>query len=298
MRQWRMPANLHPTRAAAWMLAAVAIFSLMDAAMKQLSEHYPPMQVALLRGASSLPFVLAWVLGSAGLRSLAPVRWSLHLLRAVLGIAMIGGFAYALKRLPLSTAYAIIFVSPMLVAALSVLLLGEKVGPKRWLAIAVGLVGVLVVLRPGGGGALSLAGWMALLSALAYATASVTVCLQARTETSQAMVVWFLALMALGGGLLAIPDWVPLRAEDAWRIAALGLSGALAQVALTRAFQLGEASMVAPLEYTGLLWVAALDWLLWRTLPGTQVWIGAAIIIASGVYLLRREPAHAESEHP
>ena len=288
----------NPGRAAAWMLAAVAIFSLMDAAMKQLSEHYPPMQVALLRGASSLPFVLAWVLGSAGLRSIAPVRWSLHLLRAALGIAMIGCFAYALKRLPLSTAYAIIFVSPMLVAALSVLLLGEKVGPKRWLAIAVGLVGVLVVLRPGGGGALSLAGWMALLSALAYATASVTVRLQARTETSQAMVVWFLALMALGGGLLAIPDWVPLRAEDAWRIAALGLSGALAQVALTRAFQLGEASMVAPLEYTGLLWVAALDWLLWRTLPGTPVWIGAAIIIASGVYLLRREPAHAESEHP
>src|SRR5690606_35078940 len=135
--------------AAGWMVAAIASFSLMDAAMKQLSAHYPPLQVTLLRGAASLPFVLAWVMATAGPRSIIPRRWGLHLLRGVLGRAMIGCFVSALKRMPLSPASTIYFVAPLLVAARSVPLLGEHVGPRRWTAIAIGLVGVIVVLRPG-----------------------------------------------------------------------------------------------------------------------------------------------------
>ena len=293
----------HPARAALWMLGAVAAFSLMDASMKLLSARYPPMQVTMLRGAASLPFVLAWVLATAGPRSLLPRRWGLQLLRGVLGIVMIVCFVYALKRLPLSTAYTIYFVSPLLVAALSVPLLGERVGPRRWTAIAIGLAGVLVVLRPGMGGIVSLAGFMVLLAALAYAIASVTVSLLTRTDTPQSMVVCFLAVMALGAGILAIPEWTPLRADDGWLIAGMGLAGALGQVALTRAFQLGEASMVAPLEYTGLVWVIAWDWLLWATLPDRATWLGAAIIVASGLYLMRRERvkrvrAPGPLEHP
>lgn len=285
------------------MLGAVAAFSLMDASMKLLSARYPPMQVTMLRGAASLPFVLAWVLATAGPRSLLPRRWGLQLLRGVLGIVMIVCFVYALKRLPLSTAYTIYFVSPLLVAALSVPLLGERVGPRRWTAIAIGLAGVLMVLRPGMGGIVSLAGFMVLLAALAYAIASVTVSLLTRTDTPQSMVVCFLAVMALGAGILAIPEWTPLRADDGWLIAGMGLAGALGQVALTRAFQLGEASMVAPLEYTGLVWVIAWDWLLWATLPDRATWLGAAIIVASGLYLMRRERvrrvrAPGPLEHP
>lgn len=278
-----------PIRAVAWMLAAVAAFSLMDAAMKLLSAHYPPLQVTMLRGAASLPFVLVWVLASAGARSIVPVRWGLHLLRGALGMAMIGCFVYGLKRMPLSTAYTIYFVSPLLVAALSVPLLGERVGPRRWSAIAIGLVGVIVVLRPGVDGLVSLPGLMVLLAAVSYAVASVTVSLLTRTDTSQSMVVWFLLIMVLGAALLAIPHWVPLRPAHAGLIAGMGLTGALGQVALTRAFQSGEASMVAPLEYTGLVWVIGWDWLLWRALPDRATWIGAAIIVASGLYLLRRE---------
>ena len=127
-----------PLAAIGWMLAAVATFSLMDAGMKQLAAHYPPLQVTMLRGAASLPFVLVWVLATAGARSIVPVRWGLHLLRGVLGMVMIGCFVFALKRMPLSTAYSIYFVAPLLVAALSVPLLGERVGPRRWTAIAIG----------------------------------------------------------------------------------------------------------------------------------------------------------------
>ena len=271
------------------MLSAVAFFSLMDAGMKLLSASYPTLQVTMLRGAASLPFVLVWVLATAGPRSILPVRWGLHLLRGALGMVMIGCFVYALRSLPLSTAYSIYFVAPLLVAALSVPLLGERVGPRRWVAIGVGLVGVLVVLRPGVDGFISLPGLMVLLAATAYAIAAVTVSLLTRTDTPQSMVVWFLLIMAVGAGLLAWPQWQPLQWQHAGLIAGMGLAGALGQIALTRAFQLGQASMIAPLEYTGLVWVIGWDWLLWRTLPDAATWTGAAIIVASGLYLLRRE---------
>ena len=271
------------------MLSAVAFFSLMDAGMKLLSESYPTLQVTMLRGAASLPFVLVWVLATAGPRSILPVRWGLHLLRGALGMVMIGCFVYALRSLPLSTAYSIYFVAPLLVAALSVPLLGERVGPRRWVAIGVGLVGVLVVLRPGVDGFISLLGLMVLLAATAYAIAAVTVSLLTRTDTPQSMVVWFLLIMAVGAGLLAWPQWQPLQWQHAGLIAGMGLAGALGQIALTRAFQLGQASMIAPLEYTGLVWVIGWDLLLWGVLPDRMTWIGAAIIMASGLYLLRRE---------
>jgi drug/metabolite transporter (DMT)-like permease len=278
-----------PLAAVAWMLAAVASFSLMDAGMKLLAAHYPVLQVTMLRGAASLPFVLAWVLATAGPRSIVPVRWGLHLLRGALGMAMIGGFVFALKWMPLSTAYTIYFVAPLLVAALSVPLLGEKVGPRRWTAIAIGLVGVIVVLRPGVGGIISFPGLMVLLAATAYAVAAVTVSLLTRTDTPQSMVVWFLLIIAMGAGLAAIPGWVPLHRGHAALILGMGLAGAFGQIALTYAFMRGDASLIAPLEYTGLVWVIAWDWLLWRTLPDAATWAGAAIIVASGLYLLRRE---------
>lgn len=284
-----MRSSKSPAHAIVWMLAAVAFFSLMDAGMKMLSASYPTLQVTMLRGAASLPFVLVWVLATAGPRSIIPVRWGLHLLRGVLGMVMIGCFVYALRTLPLSTAYTIYFVSPLLVAALSVPLLGEHVGPRRWVAIGIGLVGVLVVLRPGVEGIISLPGLMVLVAALAYAIASVTVSLLTRTDTSQSMVVWFLVIMAVGAGLLAWPQWQPLQWKHAALIAGMGLAGALGQIALTRAFQLGQASLVAPLEYTGLVWVIGLDLLLWGVLPDRWTWLGGAIIVASGLYLLHRE---------
>jgi len=280
------------------MLVSVALFALMDAGLKMLSAHYPPFQVAAMRGLSSLPIVLAWALWTAGPMSLLRVRWPLHLLRGVLGIAMMASFVYALKRLPLSTAYSIFFVAPLLITALSVPILGEHVGPRRWTAIGIGLLGVLVVLRPTGEGVLSMAGLAVLVAAAGYAVSAITVRVIARTDTTQAITFWLLALMALGAGALALPDWVPLRAQDAWIIGAIGIAGALGQYTITEAFRLGEASLIAPLEYTALVWGVALDLALWGVLPDRITWIGAAIIIASGLYLIRREKVHAEAERP
>ena len=289
----------HDHRRSVWMmLAAVLMFALMDAGLKTLSAHYPPLQVATLRGLSSLPLVLAWVLLTTGLRPLLRIRWSLHLLRGVLGIMMMGSFIYGLKRLPLSTAYSIFFVAPLLITALSVPILGEKVGPRRWTAIAIGLLGVLIVLRPTGAGVLTWAGLAILVAALGYAVSAITVRVLARTDSNQAMVFWMLVMLAIGSGVLAWPGWVSLRMEDAWLIAGVGISGSLGQYTLTEAFRRGEASLIAPLEYTALIWGVALDLALWGVLPTAITWLGTAIIITSGLYLLRRERVHAEAEHP
>ena len=166
------------------MLVAVALFALMDARLKLLSAHYPPFQVAAMRG---LRRCRSCWLGAAtiGCAPLFRVRWSLHLLRGVLGIGMMAAFVYALRTLPLSTTYSIFFVAPLLITALSVPFLGERVGPRRWTAIGVGLVGVLVVLRPTGAGVLSLAGMAVLLSALCYAISAITVRLLAKTDRSR-----------------------------------------------------------------------------------------------------------------
>lgn len=283
-------------RAVLVMLAAVALFALMDAGLKTLSERYPPFQVATLRGAASLPLVLAWSLATVGWKPLLRVRWPLHVLRGVIGIAMMAAFVYALKRMPLSTAYTIFFVAPLLITAMSVPFLGERVGPRRWTAIGIGLLGVLVVLRPSGAGMISAAGLAVLLAAFGYAVSAITVRLLARSDSNQAMVVWLLALMALGAGLLAWPDWRPVRHDDAWLIAGIGVVGALGQYAITHAFRHGEASLLAPLEYTALVWGVLLDAFVWGVLPDSITWLGAGIIIASGLYLMRREGARAPVE--
>ncbi|NDK40063.1 DMT family transporter [Pseudoxanthomonas gei] len=280
------------------MLLAVALFALMDAGLKLLSPHYPPLQVAALRGLASLPLVLVWVAWTARPNTLWHVHWPLHVLRGVLGIGMMFGFVYGLRTMPLSTAYAITFVAPMLVTAMAGPLLGEKVGPGRWVAIVVGLVGVLVVLRPTGQGMATLGGLAILLAAICYAASAITVRLLAQRDSIQAMVLWFIVLLSLGAGVLAAPNWRPLQVADLWVIAGVGLSGSLAQVALTEAFRRGEASLIAPFEYSALVWGVGLDLALWHVLPDGVTWIGAGIIVVSGLYLLRREKVHMESEHP
>jgi len=290
--------NAHQGRAMLTMLVAVAMFAMMDAGLKQLTTHYPPFQVASLRGAASLPLVLVWALATGGLAPLLRVRWSLHLLRGVLGVAMMATFVYAVSKLPLSTTYSIFFVAPLAITALSVPVLGEKVGPRRWAAIVVGLIGVIVLLRPTGEGMISLAALAVLVAALMYAISAITVRILARTDSTQAMMVWLMVMIAVGAGALAWPEWVAIRREDLWLIAGIGLAGAFGQYAITEAFRMGEASAIAPLEYTALVWGVLFDLTFWGVLPDAITWLGAAIIVASGLYLIRREKVHAEAEHP
>jgi drug/metabolite transporter (DMT)-like permease len=280
------------------MMIAVFMFSLMDTAMKLLAAHYPAMQVAALRSLSSLPLVCAYVAWRGGFSTILRVRWSLQLLRAVVGIAMLALFAYGLKKLSLAEAYSIFFIAPALITALSVFVLKEKVNLARWIAIAVGLAGVLVVLRPEGGGFLTLGGLAILGSAVCYAISAIGARVLARSDSSEQIMFWLMLMMAIGATVLAAPGWVAVGADHIALLLGLAVSGFFGQLAITEAFSHGEASVVAPFEYSALAWGVAIDWMLWQTLPDEYTLVGAAIIIGSGIYLVRHEKVHAEAEHP
>ena len=287
--------NLHSIYA---MLTAVAMFSFMDTTMKLLSAHYPAMQVTAMRALSSLPLLCGYMLYRGAFKGVLRVRWSMQIFRAVLGIVMLTTFAFGLKSLSLAEAYSIFFIAPALITALSVWVLKEHVGAGQWVAIVVGLLGVLVVLRPEGTGFLSLGGLAILAAAACYAVSAISARVLARTDSTESMMFWLLTMMATGAVALSYHIWVPVRAEHGWILLALALSGFFGQLAITKAFSTGRASIVAPFEYTALAWGVAIDWMLWQVLPDGYTLLGAGIIIASGIYLVRRESVHAEAEHP
>lgn len=275
------------------MLAAVGVFSVMDALMKQLSGRYPAIQIACLRGAASLPFVLLTYAWTRELRSLMPVRFGLHLLRATLAVLMLWGFLWALARSSMADTYAVFMCAPLLVVLVASLLLGEQVRLHHWLAILAGLGGVFVMLEPSIEGFASLAGLATLGSALAYAVIVVLVRVLARTDTTASMVFWYLLMLSIGAAAIAAPGWVPIRAADWPWIAAIGLTGWAGQYLITEAFRLAPASLVAPYEYTALVWAVGLDWAIWQALPGARMLTGSAIVVAAGLYLLHRERLRA-----
>ncbi len=280
------------------MLVAVCLFSLMDAGLKLLSPHYPALQVTAMRAIASLPFVVVYISlrGSAG--SLLKIRWSLHLLRGVLGISMLALFTYGLRSLPLSEAYSLFFIAPLLITALSVPLLKETVGAARWVAIFVGLLGVLIVLRPGTENLVSLGSLAVLAAAVCYSVSAISVRIISRTDSSDSMVFWAMTMIAIGAGCLAVPNWQPIEHRHFLVLAGVGITGFFGQVAITAAFQKGEASVIAPFEYSALALGLGLDWLLWRTLPDSIALLGALVIVASGLYLISKEKTHVEAEHP
>ena len=286
MRQARL-------RAIAYMLAAVAVFSCMDALLKLLSAWYPPLQVAVLRGAASLPFTLLPLVISGRLGELRPRRWPMHLLRGVLTVVLLGSFIYAVRELSLANAYAVFLSAPLIVAALSVPLLGERGNARTWVAILAGLAGVIIMLRPTSSGLASWGALAALVAATAYALSAIAVRVLTRTESTASVVFWTIGLMTLISAVLAAPAWVAIAARHWPWIVALGVVAAVGQHLLTQAFRLAPPSLVAPFEYTSLLWGIAIDRVVWHVLPSARVVLGGGVVIVSGLYLIWRERAQA-----
>ena len=271
------------------------MFAVMDSLLKRLSPHYAPMQLTFLRCMASLVLVVAAVAWRKSWAMLRPTNPMLHLLRGVLGILMLGGFVYAVRRLHLAQTYSLFLCAPILMAALSVPLFGDKVPARRWWAIAVGLVGVLVVLQPWSGGFGSLAGTAAAaLACICYALSGLTVRALGRGNTTIGMVFWFLVAAGAGSGCLAVPDWHPVVGGDWYWLAAIGVSGSLGQLWLTDAFRRAPASVVGPFEYTAIVWAFGIDWFFWSAAPTPSLVIGAAIVIASGIYIILDERRLAE----
>ena len=276
-------------KAIAFMVTAVAAFSGMDTLLKLLSEHYPPMQVVALRGAAAVPFMVVPLLVMGRLKALKPVRMGMHLLRALLQLFVLVTFVYAVRALSLADAYSIFLSAPLIVTALSVPLLGEHVGWRRWIAVCVGLVGVLTMLKPSASSLVSLGAVAALLSAAGYAFNSIALRIITRTDSTVSVTFWMISLMAVMALCFAAPQWIPIRGEDWLLLAAIGFFSAIAQHLLTEAFRNAAPSVVAPFEYTALLWGIGIDRVVWGVLPSSRVYIGGGIVIASGLYLIWRE---------
>jgi drug/metabolite transporter (DMT)-like permease len=285
-----------PLKAIVFMLTAVAAFSGMDTFLKLLSVHYPPIQVVALRGAAAIPFMLLPLVVMGRLRILKPVRIGMHLMRGVLMLLVLITFVYAVRALSLADAYAIFLAAPLIVTALSVPLLGEHVGWRRWVAICVGLVGVITMLQPSASSLVSWGAVAAFISATGYAFNAIALRIITRTDTTASVVFWMIGLMTLVAVCIAAPHWVPIRREDWALLAAIGVFSTIAQHLLTEAFRNAAPSVVAPFEYTALLWGIAIDRVVWGVFPTSRVYIGGGIVIASGLYLIWRE--HRTSASP
>lgn len=271
-------------------LAAMAMFSCMDAMLKVLSGVYPPAQVTAMRGFASMPLVLAWVAWQGGFSQVfnRRLRWPLHLVRAVFGLMTMILFTAGLRDMGLAEAYTLTFISPLVVTLLASPILGERVRLQHWIALLIGLLGVLVALRPDQSGFLTLGALAVLGAAVTYATGGVLGRLLSRTDPAVSLVFWSTASLAVGGLILGWSSWVPLR-EAHWPVLlGIGVVGFIAQVTISDAFRHGQAATVAPFEYSALAWAVLIDWLIWSQLPDGYTMLGAAIIVGSGLYVLRR----------
>jgi drug/metabolite transporter (DMT)-like permease len=282
-------AQSRPLKAIVLMLAAVVAFTGMDTLLKILAPYYSAMQIATLRGAASIPFMLIPLALTGRLAALKPVRFGMHLLRALLQLIVLGSFVYAVRYLPLADAYAIFLAAPLIVTALSVPLLGERVEWRRWIAVSVGLIGVVTMLRPSASNLVSVGSIAAIISAITYAFNAIALRVVTRSDSTASVVFWMIGLMTIFAGLIAAPSWQPIRREDWPLLAGIGIFAAVAQHLLTEALREAPPSVVAPFEYTALLWGIAVDRFVWGVFPRARVYIGGGIVIVSGLYLIWRE---------
>jgi drug/metabolite transporter (DMT)-like permease len=300
--------STHSSRGILFLVAGIAVFSVQDLILKLLSGTYPLHQAMVLRSLTAIPILLVIVWGFDGtFRTLVSRGWPAMLGRGLLNFAAYTAYYLALAALPISTTVALYFTAPLIITILSVVLLREQVSLQRWLAVAAGFGGVVLMVRPGS----DLFDWAALLPVFcgfAYALSMIMARTMGRTETAGAMAFWgniaFLVCAAalsiwygpgtregLGHPSLAFltRGWVWPTAFDAGLMCLCGVIAAVGLTLLTQAYRVAQSSTVAPFEFTFMFWGVLWGWLFWNDLPDGLGWIGIAIIIGAGLYVLHRE---------
>jgi drug/metabolite transporter (DMT)-like permease len=279
------------------MVLSVFLFSSMDAMIKWASHDYPTGQIVFFRNFIAFVPVLLFLWRVDRSLSLRTGRLGGHLIRGVVGVGSMFFFFLALGLLPLADAIALGMSGPIFLTALSVPLLRERVGIRRWTAVLVGFAGVLIMVRPGSG-VFQPAALTAIAGAFFYALAMVSIRHLSRSEPAGAIVFYF-TLFATAAGLLTLPlallapAWIDRWAwPDAtgWlALIGIGLIGGVAQLTLTYAFKLAPVAVIAPFEYGALVFGVTLGFLIWNEVPDRYIIIGAVIVVASGLYILYRE---------
>ncbi len=281
-------------RGIALMIAGIFVVSVMDALIKWLTDSYPSIQIVMLRSLFGLIPLFVIVSFWGGIADLRTSRPGIQMLRAAFGASAMVGFFHALSVLGLAETVTLAFSSPLFVTLLSVPILGERVGPRRLSATIVGFVGVLIVVRPG----TEIFKFDALIPIAASFCFAMTMLLARRmsaTETSVSMTFYTtLAGLAVGtaGTLWAAgtpSGWtMPLPAD--WGLfLLLGLLGGVGQFLVTSSFRHAEATIIAPFEYTALIWATLFGLAIWNEIPDGMTLFGGAIVIGAGLYIGYRE---------
>ncbi|WP_416407970.1 DMT family transporter [Agrobacterium rosae] len=273
------------------MLLGMLLFALNDAMGKWLVSTYSLGQVVLVRSVAAI-IVLTPILWRAGAINVVRVeRPGLQAARMFFSTAELFCFYFAVKALPLADVMTYWLAAPIYVAALSPFLLGEKVGWRRWTAIAIGFVGVLIALKPSSA-SLTSAALFSILGSAAFAFMMLSG-RQLRNTPDTVLAFWQIVGAALAG-IVAIAvtpaGWVPLKSGfDLSLLALLGIVAMTAHVLVNRALKLADAATVAPLQYTLLLWAVVFGWLIFGDVPQSSIVIGAGLIVLAGLYIFFRE---------
>lgn len=287
----------HPARGAFFALAGFAIFSSHDALIKALGGGYSAFQIVFFAVLFGFPLTTFMLIRDGTRDTLYPHRPMWTFIRT--GAVVVGGTSafYAFSALPLAQAYAILFSVPLLITALSIPILGETVRLHRWAAIAFGLSGVLIVLQPGSV-TLTIGHGAAVLAAVASGLASVIVRKIGSEERPVVLLIYpMLGQFLLMGATLPFV-YKPMTGTDLAMVAGVALLGHLAMRLMIQAYRASEASIVAPMQYSQLLWAALFGALFFDEWPDWTTAIGAVIIITSGLYILLRERSGTSKNRP
>ncbi len=278
----------NPTLGIILMVVAVLLWVIHDALSKWLTETYSLFQIVAVRGVVAFAPISLILYREQGLSRVRSASiWPL-LGRGALGATSFVLFLAALPLMPLADIFAIVMSAPLVITALSVVLLGERVGARRWVAVCTGFVAMLIMTRPGGA-IVPLGAALVCGSVLFYALAMISTRVLGRGE-SAGVITFYSNLVFLLVGAIAVPFvWIAPSRVDLLVMAATGVLAGIAQYAMTQAFRIAPPSVVAPFEYTSMIWAVLIGFAVWGEVPTPMVALGAVVIIASGLYVLHRE---------
>ena len=270
------------------MVTAIAVFAVMDIVVKVLTQDYEVLQVVWARFTfHALIFLI--VFSGMRMRDLfATRRPGLQIARSFLLMTATMFFFTALSHLPLADAISIGFVSPLLVTAFAIPILGEKVGIRRWAAILVGFAGVLIIIRPGLG-VMHWAAVMPLGMATCFALYQILTRIAGRTEDARTSQVWASAVGVIVLSCIAPFVWTPPTAVGWLLMAAAGMCGGVGHYILIKAYEIAPASILSPFVYTQLLWMIIAGYVIFGDFPDAWTLTGGAVVVASGLYIFHRE---------
>jgi drug/metabolite transporter (DMT)-like permease len=280
--------QLTPTvRGALWMLGAVFSFALMAIAVRELQRHMGSFEIVFLRSLGMLAITLA-MLPRAGVAAIRTTRFQLHLWRNLIHFLGQVLWVYSIGALALATVFAIEFTMPVWTAILAALFLGERLTQPRLVQLSLGLVGVLIILRPGAGG-FHPAALAMILGSLCYASSFIFTKRLTSTDNALAVLFWMSVVQTPISLVAAIPDWVtPVLADAPW-IAGIGAGAFTAHYCMTQAMRLVDAMVVVPIDFIRLPLIAVVGALAYGEAFDPLVIAGAAIIFAGTYYSLSRE---------